>query len=147
MMGVDQVKFPVPDERAQRVHRRKEEARGLIEGDDLDTRPETLSERSCATEAAHRDVKAFRIKAVTDLDHDVLHAALMEAVHDLKKSNFRSFAGGMSHELLETRFWNSLPQLESKEEVLFWCRRFRIEPDPGRSKGALWILHSPRSKR
>ena len=91
VMGVDEVKVPLPDYISQALGRHQREPGRFLKGDKPDPLMKPFGKGAASAQTAYRDLEVLRIEAVADLYHDVLHPALMKAVDNLEKSDLLHF--------------------------------------------------------
>jgi hypothetical protein len=97
VVGVDKVEVTAPEDPAKFAHGCRAKTGRFAERNDLHLRSEPFRKGAGGTEAAHRDLEFRRVEAVADLNQDVLHPSLMEAVHDLEEPDFAPVLGRIGH--------------------------------------------------
>lgn len=97
VVGVDKVEVTAPEDPPKFAHGRQAETGRFAERNDVHFRAEPFREGTGGTETADRDLEFRRVEPVADLNHDVLHSSLVQAVHDLEKPDFLPDVGRICH--------------------------------------------------
>jgi hypothetical protein len=91
VVGMDEVKISPSDQVPQSLNRAQRKSGRFPERDKCDPLTKPFCKGAASAQAAYRNIEALRIEVVADLNHNVLHPALMKAVNNLEKSDLLHF--------------------------------------------------------